>query len=209
MRVVRPRFLPFGLKRRDGGRDRPTQTETQYTACACSPVGKPVKTSRPYRSGQTPVWTETRYDALGRPTAVILPDGNQTTYTYSVQNDATWKGSLTLITDPAGKQKRYLYDAFGRLLRVDEPDPTGALVETARYTYDTMGRLTTVQMSRRADGTFKQTRSFVYNTAGQLTSATNEPIVNERAYPAISVSAFDGFKSFVPNTGVPESPPNP
>ena len=28
-------------------------------------------------------------------------------------------------------------------------------------------------MGRRADGTFKQTRTFVYNTKGQLTSATN------------------------------------
>ena len=46
-------------------------------------------------------------------------------------------------------------------------------METARYNYDVMGRMTTVQMGRRADGTFKQTRTFVYNTKGQLTSATN------------------------------------
>ena len=44
-------------------------------------------------------------------------------------------------------------------------------METARYTYDTMGRMLTVQM-KNSGGTFYQTRTFVYNTAGQLTSST-------------------------------------
>lgn len=29
-------------------------TETQYSACSCSSTGKALKTSRPYRTGQTP-----------------------------------------------------------------------------------------------------------------------------------------------------------
>ena len=132
-----------------------------------------MKTSRPYRTGETPVWTETKFDALGRPTEAILPDGNKTTYVYSVENNANWIGTLTLVTGPAGKQKRYLRDASGLLIRVDEPDTSGTLTETARYAYDVMGRTTTVQMGKRPDETFKQTRTFAYNTKGQLTSATN------------------------------------
>ncbi len=62
--------------------------------------------------------------------------------------------------------------AAGQLIRVEEPDSGGNLTETARYAYDAMGRMLTVQMGRKSDGTFKQTRTFVYNTAGQLTSST-------------------------------------
>jgi RHS repeat-associated protein len=155
-------------------------TETQYNACSCNPMGRAVKQSRPYRGdasgtpSETVYWTETTFDALGRSVQVTLPDGNHTTYAYSIVNDSNWKGSLTTITDPLGKQKRYLYDASGNLVRVEEErDQPGTLVETARYTYDVMGQLGTVQMGRRTDGTFKQTRSFVYNTKGQLVSATN------------------------------------
>jgi len=147
-------------------------TDTQYDPCSCNPMGKAVKQSRPYRAGETPVWTETTFDALGRPVQVTLPDGARTNYAYSVENSANWKGTATTITDPLGKQKRYLYDAFGRLLRVDE-QPGGDLVETARYNYDIMGRLLTVRMGKINETTFKQTRTFVYNTTGQLVSATN------------------------------------
>jgi hypothetical protein len=35
---------------------------------------------------------------------VILPDSHQTTYAYSVENGADWKGTVTTITDPLSKQ---------------------------------------------------------------------------------------------------------
>ncbi len=148
-------------------------TETQYNACSCTSTGKAVKVSRPYRTGETVYWTETKFDALGRPTQVILPDGATTNYTYTVESGGSWNGLRTQVTDPAGKTKRYLYDTLGFLRRVEEPNASGTLIETARYYYDVMGRLTTVYMGQRADLTFKQTRTFVYNTKGQLTSATN------------------------------------
>ena len=106
---------------------------------------------------------------------VVGPNSNQTSYSYGIENDTVngqaWLGTTTTITDPAGKQKRYLYDGFGRLWRVDEPNSSGTLIETARYAYDLLGHMTQVQM-RKADGTYTQTRSFVYNSAGQLTSST-------------------------------------
>jgi len=161
-------------------------TKTEYTACSCSTTGKSYRTSRPYKSdasgtplsGHNYYWTTSTFDALGRPTQVELPDGNKTTYAYAVENNATWKGTLTkvtppkLITDPTGKPKRYLNDAFGRLLRVEEPKADLTLAKTAEYTFDVMGRMTQARTFKR-DGSAYQTRTFVYNTLGQLTSATN------------------------------------
>jgi hypothetical protein len=110
-------------------------TKTQYDACSCSSTGKAVKTTRPYRTdasgnlltGETSNnWTQTNSDALGRPLAVILPDLNQTTYTYSV--DSSLQVTKTQVTDPAGKTKRYWYDAFpGRGTQAHQFDRNGAL----------------------------------------------------------------------------------
>ncbi len=174
-------------------------TVTQYNACSCSATGKAVSTSRPYHSdvngaatdsnGGTAnpemiYWTTTTSDGLGRPVSVVLTDNNQvvysqTSYGYTMGTDTlntvATPGSLTTITDTMGKQKDYFYDGFGRLMRVDEPNASNVLGETARYGYDIMGRLIQVQMSPQGSSptvTFKQTRTFVYNTLGQLTSST-------------------------------------
>jgi len=126
-------------------------------------------------NGDTIYWTTTTSDGLGRAVSVTLPDGHQTTTAYSVENDtvngAPWLGTQTTVTDPMGKQKRYLNDAFGNLLRVDEPNASGTLIETARYSYDAAGRMQTVGM-RKNDGSYTQSRTFSYNSAGQLQSST-------------------------------------
>ncbi len=152
-------------------------TLTVYSACSCSSTGKMKKTSLPFRSdasgnpnsGVTIYWTETTFDALGRPVQVTSPDGTYTAYAYSISTDTNWPGTLTTITDPLGKQKRYLNDVFGRLVRVEELNAGNALVTTARYTYDLMGRMLTAVTGTSTT----QTRTWVYNSAGQLTSATN------------------------------------
>ena len=93
------------------------------------------------------------------------PDGASTTkYAYS--------GNQTTVTDPAGKWKTLTTDVQGNLTAVTEPDPssnTGGTLTTS-YTYDWMNHLTGVSMPR---GGITQTRSFVYNDAGLLISATN------------------------------------
>jgi YD repeat-containing protein len=88
-------------------------TQTQY-----DPLGRAYKTSNPYTSSPT-YWTTAEFDALGRPIANILPDGSQSTISYS--------GNTTLVTDPAGKQRKSYYDAPGRLTEVDEPSATVSL----------------------------------------------------------------------------------
>jgi RHS repeat-associated protein len=132
----------------------------EYDACSCSPTGRQTKVSNPYLSSETPLWTISEYDALGRLTRVTAPDGSATTTSYA--------GNTTTVTDPAGKRKKFTYDAFGNMTQVAEPDAQGNLTVLTNYTYDTQSRLLTVSMN---GGT--QTRSFSYNQYGQVTSATN------------------------------------
>ena len=140
--------------------------DTVYAPCACSPLGKVQKVSMPYQPGAATInWTVYRYDGIGRTVAVTQPDGaSTTTYMYS--------GNQTTVTDPAGKWKTFTTDVQGNLTTVTEPDPSSATggTLTTSYTYDWMNHLTGVSMPR---GGITQTRSFVYNDAGLLNSATN------------------------------------
>ena len=140
--------------------------DTVYAPCACSPLGKVQKVSMPYQPGAATInWTVYRYDGIGRTVSVTQPDGaSTTTYVYS--------GNQTTVTDPAGKWKTFTTDVQGNLTTVTEPDPSSATggTLTTSYTYDWMNHLTGVSMPR---GGITQTRSFVYNDAGQLISATN------------------------------------
>jgi YD repeat-containing protein len=101
--------------------------DTEYDVCACSPLGKEKRVSRPYAPGGTPVWTSYTYDALGRALTVTAPDGSVTSYTY--------EGNLTTVTDPAGKWKKYTTNAIGNLIQVTEPAPEGGTHESY-YTYN-------------------------------------------------------------------------
>ena len=90
--------------------------DTQYAPCGCSPLGKLSQQSQPYAPGGSDAWTVYHYDASGRTTSVVLPDGSTTTYVY--------QGNTVTVTDPAGKWKTFTMDAFGNLVTVVEPDPT-------------------------------------------------------------------------------------
>ena len=134
--------------------------KTEYEACSCSPNGREAKVSNPYLSGETPLFTVSEFDALGRVTRVTAPDGSATASSYAA--------NTTTVTDPAGKRKKFTYDAFGKLTQVAEPDSNGNLTVLTDYTHDAAGRLLTVSMNGGA-----QTRAFAYNSYGQVTSATN------------------------------------
>lgn len=72
-----------------------------------------TQVSNPFAPGETPVYTTTTYDGLGRPTRVTPPSLGYTQYTYS--------GNTVTAADPAGKQRKNYSDALGRLVEVDEP----------------------------------------------------------------------------------------
>ncbi|MFY9561302.1 MAG: RHS repeat-associated core domain-containing protein [Terriglobales bacterium] len=108
--------------------------DTAYDA-----LGRRTAVSSPYVTG-SPVYTQISYDALGRTIKIVPPDGtsnsNNTQYSYY--------GNTVTVTDPAGKQRMTYSDAFGRLVRVDEPGGTTAtgsvtITGSERYVCDPNG----------------------------------------------------------------------
>ena len=134
--------------------------------------GRVFKSSQPFRpwNGETPVWTTIDFDFLGRAKLVTTPDLAQVTTAYGA-NLSGILATTTTVTDQAGTLRRSLSDALGRLVRVDEPNDSGALddqngaVRSTSYSYDTSDNLTTVLQGG-------QTRSFLYDSLGRLRSAT-------------------------------------
>jgi RHS repeat-associated protein len=152
--------------------------DTIYAPCACSPLGKIAMVSQPYAPGGTPVWTKYTYDGKGRTLTTLQPDGASTTsYAYS--------GNQSTVTDAAGHWKQFTTDVLNNLTAVVEPDPcVSSNSLTTSYTYDWMNHVTGVSMPRpnvsyasngtcSESGSTTQTRTFVYDNVGRLTSATN------------------------------------
>ncbi len=120
--------------------------------------GRVKKTSNPYRvSGGSAVWTETAYDALDRPVTVTASDSSTIRYSYT--------NNQTTTTDQAGNQRRYTYNILGQLTTVEEPNPSLFTPVTTNYKYYGFGPLYQSNQS-------SQTRTWVYNWLGQMTSQT-------------------------------------
>ena len=142
-------------------------------------MGRVYRSNNPYynTAGATGAinqagWTTNDYDALGRVKTITTPDSNTVSFNYGGSVSFSYaggvvQGSAVTVTDQAGKQRRQIVDALGRLRRVDEPDLTGDLGTLAEpkqstiYEYDALGSLTHVQQGA-------QHRYFKYNSLGQL-----------------------------------------
>jgi RHS repeat-associated protein len=145
--------------------------DTEYAACGCSPSGKMKRISQPYAPGGAVLWTTYTYDWLGRTLSVGLPGGAGTTsYVY--------EGATVKVTDPAGKWKRFSYDVFGNIRKVEEPRPGGGSYETS-YVYDVLDRLTGVTMGR--DGT-TQSRTWTYDAGTQRLATVTMPESGTTSY---------------------------
>jgi RHS repeat-associated protein len=160
---------------------RKYETPAQYiaTLTVYDALGRPFKTSNPYRPapGETPVWTTTAYDALGRVTSTTTPDGARACTLYD--------GARTLVTDQENKQRISRTDALGRLTDVWEvtaadaeteavsfpvppgsPAPNMSAGYRTSYSYDASGRLLKVRQGQ-------QRRYFAYDSLGRLIRARN------------------------------------
>ncbi len=123
------------------------------------PLGRTYKRANVHNS--TPqYWTTNQFDALNRRTKQILQDNSQTTYSYST--------NTTTITDPAGHPRKYQNDGLGRMTVVFEPDPSNnnSLTLQTTYTYTVLDQQSVVTQGA-------QTRTYVYDDMGRLTSETN------------------------------------
>jgi RHS repeat-associated protein len=134
-------------------------------------MGRVKRTSNPYyASGATaPInpsgkWTTVTYDKLGRAIEIELPDLTKIQSSYN--------GTTTTVTDQAGRQRRQLVDALGRVVRVDEPDASGNLgdvnspVQPTLYEYNALGNITKVTQTQ---GSTTQERLFKYDSLSRLT----------------------------------------
>jgi RHS repeat-associated protein len=101
-----------------GSTEDSSSTLYSITATEYDPLGRAYKTSNPYTSSPS-YWTTSEFDALGRSLATILPDGSQSTASYS--------GNVVTATDPSGRQRKSYSDGLGRLTEVDEPSATTTL----------------------------------------------------------------------------------
>jgi len=128
-------------------------TKREYDA-----LGRAYKISNAYRplQSENPVWMITSFDALGRTLTATTADNAVVTTSYS--------GTAVTATDQAGKSRKSVTDALGRMKQVYE-DPSGGNYLTS-YTYDVLDDLITVSQG-------VQTRSFVYDSLKRLSSVTN------------------------------------
>ena len=135
--------------------------------------------SNPHLSTSSPTDGTTTYqfDALGRATKVIPPDGttsaNNISTTYDIVLSTTPPANCTTVTDQAAKSRKSCSDSLGRLTQVFE-DPSGLNYETD-YQYDLLNNLIRVDQKGSAptDSTQWRTRTFAYNSLSQLLCSAN------------------------------------
>jgi RHS repeat-associated protein len=166
------------------GRDEVTQTFFGYTSndgwsvmdTEFDSMGRPYRTSNPYYCttsygtcaiNPSGIWTTRTFDRLGRITQVTMPRGDDAnpTLTATVQN--TFAGDVITTTDQAGRQRRQIIDALGRLIRLDEPNSAGSLGtvslpnQATSYVYDALNNLVKITQG-------SQNRYFKYDSLSRM-----------------------------------------
>jgi RHS repeat-associated protein len=121
------------------------------------------------------------YDAAGRQTKIVDPNGDTWTYQYDL------RGRQTLAHDPDAGDTITTYDNDGRVTSTEDANST-----YNTYTYDVLGRKLTQYTGSATPGTGTEVASWTYDTGiagakGQLVSST--AYHNGFAY----TDAFTGF----------------
>lgn len=130
----------------------PYYCTSSYGTCSINPSG---------------IWTTRTFDVLGRATQVTLPRGDDSSPTSTTTVSTTYAGDVTTVTDQAGKQRRQLTDAFGRVIRLDEPNSSGSLgavgtpTQDTSYMYDVLDNLVKITQG-------DQQRFFKYDSLSRL-----------------------------------------
>lgn len=104
-------------------------------------------------------FTQTLYDAIGRDTSVTYPPGTneQDRVHYNYSND----GRTVTITDENDNLQKHTYDAYGRLIKMEQILPTGSII--TEYQYDALGNL--IQTSTD-NGQYVIT--YIYDSMGRI-----------------------------------------
>ncbi|NOU26014.1 MAG: hypothetical protein HOO90_10835 [Methylotenera sp.] len=192
------------------GRAIQTETQDKGGALILSQVqfdnlGRTIKTSRPFKSGATPVWNTVAYDKLNRAITNTAPNNTVTSVVYNGYTTTTTnpagqtktevknsQGQLVTVTDAQAKTLSYQYDAFGNLTAT-----TDALANVTTITYDARGRKVAMndpdqgvwsyqydalgQLKKQTDAKL-QVVSFVYDKLGRMTSRAEPDLNSTWAY---------------------------
>jgi RHS repeat-associated protein len=145
-------------------------------------MGRPTRSTMPFSASagttnSSAPGTTKMYDALGRPLTITDTDGGKVAFTY-INNDV-----LQTLTGTQSFQKQLEYDGLGRLTSVCEISSTlpgaGTCAQSGtktglwtKYAYDAIGHLLTVTQNAQATSGH-QTRTFVYDSLGRVTSESN------------------------------------
>ena len=160
-----------------------TEDGTNYTISSSKvyqQMGKITFSANPKRSGAatTDGWSRTTHDTAGRVVEVAYfsgaaqPPSTGTNGNWTGSATTSYDANFTTVTDQAGKLRRSVVDALGRLVRVDEPDASNNLgttsspVQSTSYTYNVLGDLLTISQGA-------QTRTLTYDTLSRLRTANN------------------------------------
>ena len=166
------------------GRGAPTQTFDSYTSgdgwsitdVEYDSLGRAYRHSNPYYCtssygscsiNSSGTWTTRTFDILGRVTDVTMPRGDDSNPSYTTGVQTTYAGEVTTVTDQAGKQRRQIADALGRVVRLDEPNSSGSLgtvsspAQATSYMYDVLDNLVKITQG-------DQQRYFKYDSLSRL-----------------------------------------
>jgi len=146
------------------------------------------------------------YDELSRRTAMMLPNGLETLYTYDSASQLTViasplagvaisytydsAGNRTTMTDSAGTHD-YTYDNLYRL--IDAQHPTGSGIENESYSYDSVGNRTASHLSSSYSYDsanrllYDETYNYQYDNNGNMTRRTE--VLNAQNYEEYSYNA--------------------
>jgi RHS repeat-associated protein len=164
-------FDGYGRQTKSRLASDPSGTTYQLTAYDSlgreSQVFNPTRCNPPGTNCGEATWgyTTYSYDALGRTTTVTSQDGGVSTSTFN--------GNAVTVSDQAGKKRKTVSDALGRLTKVFE-NPDGLNYETD-YQYDALGNLLRVDQkgSAPSDSSQWRTRQFTYDSLSRLLTAAN------------------------------------
>jgi RHS repeat-associated protein len=132
--------------------------------------GQVAAMSRPFRDGDTPVFTQFAYDNLGRPIKTTLPDQNTITQTYTPRAEL---GVVVRRKEPSGVSHDTGYDDFGRV--VGNTTGNGEVPGLTTFVYGPFSVLRQVNPPRVANSS-QQTRTTLtmsYDVLGRRTELSD------------------------------------
>lgn len=166
-KTIKTESFMDGLGRNYENRQYESATDFVSVRAEFDALGRVKRTSKPFRSGEAPVWTTNTYDALGRVVNITLPDGATRATNFNL-NKIT-------VTDPAGRKRSAESDAFGNTTKVIEDDKPGGFQYETVYQYDVLGNLCKVTQGG-------QSRFFAYDSLSRLIYVKHPEQVSNSAF---------------------------